>query len=98
MTSRRTLGIVFICSLFSVALSLSWLVTHVVDNVGLIFTEPIYSFVLTISCLSFFITFVSLHGLLVDKRRKTNEVREKEKNVRDFHQYHQLLNPPDMDT
>lgn len=96
MTDRRTLAAVFLFSLFSVVLSLSWLI-FTIGDAGLIFTETIYQFILTVTCLSFFILVISLHKLLFDIRLKMNEVKEKEKNIRDCYQYHQLLNPPDTD-
>ena len=62
----------------------------------LIITENLYQFILTMSCLSFIVTVVSLHRLLFDLQYKINEVKDKEKNVRDIYQYDQLLDPPSM--
>lgn len=95
MTGRRTLVIVFLFSLSSVVLSVSWLIFNRVD-MGSILTENLYQFVLTMSCLSFVVTVVSLYRLLFDLRYKINEVKDKEKNVRDIYQYDQLLDPPIM--
>ncbi len=95
MTGRRTLVIVFLFSLSSVVLSVSWFIFNRVD-IDLIITENLYQFILTMSCLSFIVTVVSLHRLLFDLQYKINEVKDKEKNVRDIYQYDQLLNPPSM--
>jgi hypothetical protein len=95
MTGRRTLVIVFLFSLSSVVLSVSWFIFNRVD-IDLIITENLYQFILTMSCLSFIVTVVSLHRLLFDLQYKINEVKDKEKNIRDIYQYDQLLNPPSM--
>ena len=95
MTGRRTLIIVFLFSLSSVLLSISWFIFNRVD-IGLILTDNLYQFVLTMSCLSFAVTVVSLCRLLFDLQHKIDEVKDKEKNVRDIYQYDQLLNPPIM--
>jgi len=95
MTGKRTLVIVFLFSLSSVVLSVSWFIFNRVD-IDLILTENPYQFVLTMSCLSFVVTVVSLHRLLFDLQYKINEVKDKEKNVRDIYQYDQLLDPPIM--
>jgi len=95
MTGRRTLVLVFLFSLSSVILSVSWFIFNRVD-IGSVLTENLYQFVLTMSCLSFVVTVVSLYRLLFDLQHKINEVKDKEKNVRDIYQYDQLLNPPVM--
>ena len=96
MASRRTLGVIFIFSLSFVIPSTSWVVFNIMGDIGLIFINPICQFVAIMACLSFFIAAISLHKLLVDMRYEINETKGKEKNVRDFHQYIQLLNPPSM--
>ena len=91
MTSKRTSGIIFISSLLLMILSVSWLIFNT-DDIGLILTEIMHQFVLIMAWLSFFITALSLRKLLLYIQYETNE--RKEKNVRDFHQYTKLLNPP----
>lgn len=95
MTDRRTLVIVFLFSLSSVVLSVSWFILNRVD-IGSILTENPYQFVLIMLCLSFVVTVISLHRLLSDLQHKINEVKDKEKNVKDIYQYDQLLSPPIM--
>jgi len=88
---------VFIFSLAFLILSVSWFIFRMVGYIGLISAEPVGQFVLAMACLSFLIAVISLYKILSDMRYKINDVKEKEKTVRDFYRYDQLLNPPDMD-
>lgn len=96
MKGRRTRGVLFIFWLLLAALSASWIFFSVLNDMSLIFTEPIYQSVFIISCLSLFIAVISLHEILDEVKSKINEEKEKQKNIRDAYQYTQLLDPPSM--
>jgi len=97
MKGTRTRRILFIFWLFLATLSASWVSFNVLNDVNLIFTESVYQFVLIISGLSLIIAIISLHEILGEVKSKIKEEKEKQKNVRDFYQYTQLLDPPSMD-
>ena len=96
MTDRKTQITVCMLSILLFILSASWFIS-ITLNYGFMLIDPLSFFVLIVSCLSFFIVVVSLHILLKDIRYELNELKEKEKNVRDVYRYNQLLNPPDTD-
>jgi hypothetical protein len=98
MTGRRIYGIVFLLSFAFLVLSVSWLVFHIATGgIDLIFTEIVDQIILIVGFLSFLIALSSIHKLLEDIRYEINEIKEIEKNVRDFYRYEQLMNPSDMD-
>lgn len=97
MKGRNTRKILFIFWLLLATLSAAWIIFNVLNDINLIFSELVYRFVFIISCLSFFISVLSLHVILVEIKSKINEEREKQKNVREFYQYSQLLDPPSID-
>ena len=96
MKGRRTPGVLFIFWLLLATLSASWIFFSILNDMSLIFTESVYQFVFIISCLSLFIAVISLHDILAKVKSKINAEKEKQKNIRDFHQYTQLLDPPSM--
>lgn len=98
MTDRRVFSTVFIFSFAFLVLSVLWLVLRIATGgIGLIFTEIVDQIILIIGFLSFLIAFLSIRKLLEDIRYKINEIKEIEKTVKDYYQYEQLMNPPDMD-
>lgn len=96
MKGRRTRGILFVFWLLLATLSTSWIFFSVLNDIKLILSELVYQFVFVISCLGFIIAVLSLHVTLTEVKSKINEEREKQKNVRDFYQYTQLLDPSSM--
>ena len=96
MTDKKTLAKVFIFSLLLAVLSMSWFVFNMLVDIDLVFREVSCQFALVLAFLSFFISIVFLRKLLVSTRRDINGRNEKEKNIRDFHQYKMLLDPPTM--
>lgn len=97
MKGRTTRKILFTFWLILATLSASWLILNLLGNVNLILIESVYQFVFIITFLSFFISVLSLHITIVEVKSKINEESEKQKNIRDYYQYTQLLNPPSMD-
>lgn len=76
-------------------LSASWLLLNIVGNIKLLL-EPLHQLVVIVLFLSILISTVCLRKLLVDIQFKINEIKKKEKNVKECYQYDQLLNPPIM--
>ena len=95
MVQKKTLITTFLFSTVLVILSVLWLLFNIVGNIGLLL-EPLHQLVVIVLFLSIFISTVCLRKLLVDIRFKINEIKEKEKNVKECYQYDQLLNPPIM--
>jgi hypothetical protein len=56
----------------------------------------IYDFVFIIALLNFTIAIISIRKLMIDVKHDKKVINRKEKNVRDFYQYTQLLDPPEM--
>jgi len=54
-------------------------------------------FFLIMICLNIFICFILLYFIIIKSIRRKRNIKIKEKNISDYYQYHQLLNPPDMD-
>lgn len=96
MTDKKTLAKVFTFSLLLAVLSMSWFVFNMIVDIDMVFREVSCQFALVLAFLSFFISIVFLRKLLVSTRRDINGRNEKEKNIRDFHQYKMLLDPPTM--
>ncbi len=95
MVQKKTLVKTSLLSTVLMILSASWLLLTIVGNIGLLL-EPLYQLVVIVLFLSIFIITVCLCKILVDMRFKINEIKEKEKNVKECYQYDQLLNPPIM--
>ena len=96
MTDKKTLAKAFIFSLFLAVLSISWFIFDIASDMGLIFKKISCQFALMMTFLSVSISAISFQKLLMVIRHDINRRKEKEKNVRDLHQYIQLLNQPDM--
>ena len=95
MVQKKTLIKTFFLSTVLMVLAASWLLLNIVGNIELLL-EPLHQLVIIVLFLSIPISTVCLRKLLVDIRFKINEIKEKEKNVKECYQYDQLLNPPIM--
>jgi len=96
MARKKTLAITFLCSLLLATLSIVWLIVNGITNGGLSVTEPLYQFVIIMACSSIVICIFSTNKLLFDIRSRINDVKEKERDIKECYQYDQLLNPPIM--
>jgi len=92
MRERITMMITFLLSL-PIAL-VSFLILFF--NVNMISKKLIYDFVFIIALLNFTIAIISIRKLMIDVKHDKKVINRKEKNVRDFYQYTQLLDPPEM--
>jgi hypothetical protein len=95
MAQKKTLVITFSLSTVFVIFSVPWLLLNIFANIRLI-SEPFYQFVAVLTFFIALISIISLRKLLIDIRSKINEIKEKEKNIKECYQYDQLLNPPIM--
>lgn len=98
MVQKKTLIKTFLLSTALMILSASWLLLNIVGNIESLL-EPLHQLVVIVLFLSILIStvcLVCLRKILVDIRFKINEIKKKEKNVKECYQYDQLLNPPIM--
>jgi len=95
MVQKKTLIKTFLLSTALMILSASWLLLNIVGNIELLL-EPLHQLVVIVLFLSILISNVCLRKILADIRFKINEIKKKEKNVKECYQYDQLLNPPIM--
>lgn len=96
MKGNITKGILFIFWLLLAALSTLWIFFTIITNINLILTETLYQFVLIISCVSILIAVISLNAIISEIKLEIKEDTEKQKNIRDYYKYNQLLDPPIM--
>jgi len=96
MTDKKTLVKVFTFFLLLAMLSMSWFVFNMIVDINLVFRKISCQFALILAFLSFLISIVFLRKLLASMRRDKIRRNEKERNIRDFHQYRMLLDPPTM--
>jgi len=91
MNERRSMGIIFIVSLlFTIGLLM-----FIVININLILTVRLYQIIVLITVLNFMLFFVSYRKLSAEIKYDIDEHNQKEKSVRDYYQYIQLLDPPE---
>ena len=95
MVQKKTLIKTFLLSTALMILSASWLLLNIVGNIELLL-EPLHQLVVIVLFLSILVSAVCLRKILVNMRFKINEIKKKEKNVKECYQYDQLLNPPIM--
>ena len=93
MSEKKSLGLLFIISIllsvfstFSFIFSITQLSSNDIDHTILI---------------TLFLSYVALlsssYRIINLKKQEKKKIFQKEKNVRDYYNYHQLLNPPEID-
>ena len=98
MMRSKILTITFTFWVLIIVLSVSWLIFLFVNNFQLAFSNMLILFVLIIACFSFILSIFFMSQMLIDVRSEIKKAKEKEKNIRDFYQYDQLLDPPSIYT
>ena len=88
--------ILFIFWILLAVLSSLWIVFTIITNINLILNETLYQFALIISCVSILIAVISLIAIIFEIKLEINVDIEKQKNIRDYYRYNQLLDPPIM--
>ena len=96
MKGKRTKKVLFIFWTILAILSIVWIVFNIL-NVNLILTKFTFQFVFVLSCLSFFVSMISIKELFAEVKKILNEEKIKQRNVKDVYLYQQLLEPPDSD-
>ena len=94
MKGSKTRGILFLFWLIMATLSILWILFCILANFNLIFSDIIYQFTLIFSCLIFFGSILSLYTIMSKLKKEIIVEKEKQKNIRDFYLYTQLLDPP----
>ena len=89
-------GILFIFWLLLATLSTQWIFFTIITNINLILSEKLYQYVLIISCVSLLIAVISLIAIISEIKLEINVDTEKQKNIRDYYKYNELLDPPIM--
>jgi len=79
-----------------ILLSVSWLIFLFINNFQLAFSNILILMILVIACFSFVLSVFFMSQMLIDVRSEIKKAREKEKDIRDFYQYNQLLDPPSI--
>jgi len=74
--------------------SIVWIIFNIF-NLNLIITKSNFQFVFILSCLSFFVSILSIRKLITDVKNILKEEKIKQRNVKDVYMYSQLLDPPD---
>jgi len=98
MMRSKILTMTFTFWVLIIVLSVSWLIFLFVNNFQLAFSNMLILFVLIIACFSFILSIFFMSQMLIDVRSEIKKAKEKEKNIRDFYQYDQLLDPPSIYT
>ena len=91
MNERKSMGLIFIISLIFTTV----LLLVAILNIDLILSVSFYQMILVITFMSFIIFFISFRKFIAEFKYDIDEKKDKEKNVRDYYNYLQLLDPPD---
>ena len=83
----------FIFYIILTLLSIFWIALIIINN--RIFTKVVILFVIAILVL--LVAISSIYNRLIDVKYSLKLKQEKEKNIRDFYRYQQLVDPPDFD-
>ena len=94
MTRQKKLTMIFIFSLIFVIISTIILLSKILTNVETLFTEIKFQILLFLSFIGFFITLTSLHTIIIDIDKEIDSRADKEKNIKDYYLYSQLIDPP----
>ena len=96
MKGNRYQGVIFIFWLIIATLSISWITFSLSININLILTDIVYQIIFTASCLGLIISVLVIRNILTDVEYHIDEDNQKQKNIKDYYQYIQLLDPPEM--
>lgn len=88
--------LLFIFCITVSVLSASWIIFSLLYDINLLFAEFLFQFIFVLSCLSLSIAILFSHEILADVESEVIEDKEKQKSIRDYYLYSQLLDPPEM--
>lgn len=72
-----------------------WLTFILFNNSNYFFKKPIFLLIFVLSYLSLIMAISFIRETFKKVKNKLNNIKEKERNVKDVYRYLQLLNPPD---
>jgi hypothetical protein len=98
MKRVKMLTMVFTFWVLLIALSASWLLFLLINNIQMIYENFLLVIILVIACLSFFLSVFFIYQIIVDVLIEIKKAREKEKNIKDILQYEQVVDPPSIYT
>jgi len=96
MKGKITQKVLFIFWTILAIQSIVWIVFNIF-NFNSLLTKFTFQFVFILSCLSFFVSVISIKALFTEVKKILNEEKIKQRNVKDVYIYQQLLDPPDSD-
>ena len=88
--------LLFIFCIVVSVLSGSWIIFNLLYDIHLLFSEFLFLFIFVLSCLSLSIAILFSYEILADVKSEEIEDKEKQKSVRDYYRYTQLMDPPEM--
>ena len=93
MSEQKALGILFTISTLLCMFSTSSFLISLNGK----YSDDMSQTILITLFLSYFVCIFSFYKLILSKKQIKREIDQKEKNVKDYYQYNQLLNPPEID-
>ena len=92
---KRIQNTTAIFSFFLLLLCILLLLTF--NDTDLMKDQVAYAFIVIITFIAIILTCLSFYSLISIHKHKVSRQKQKEKNIREYYQYHELLNPPGMD-
>ncbi len=96
MEGKKAKQVLFIFWIILAILSSFWIIFTLLFDISLILTRFVYQFLFILSCCSITIAILSIREILSEVKSQIIEEKFKEKSIRDYYQYTQLLDPPEM--
>ena len=96
MTGIKSKKRLFIFWIVLALVSTIWLILNLIINSGSMFSTLSSITMFLLVCLSLMISVLSILNLFSDTKEIIKEDTSKQKNIRDFYIYYQLLEPPEM--
>jgi len=98
MKGRHTLILLFVFLIVMSSLSLIWIVININNNLNLFFKEIVLFLILIIAFVSIITAIYFIFMILKNIKYSILEENKKEKAVRDYYRYTELIDPPNLDT
>jgi len=96
MKEKRKIQILFSFWIILSILAISWIIFNILFDFNIILKQSIYQFFIIFCSLSLIIAFFSIKGIIQDVSSNIQENERKESCIKDYYQYTQLLDPPEL--
>jgi hypothetical protein len=96
MKEKKLLRVLFIFWVILAISSAAWIVFHILTDFSIFLRQSLYQFVFVFCFFSLILAFLSVKGIIKDVNSNIEENNRKESSVRDYYQYCQLLEPPEL--